>query len=143
MVDLDFLMAPGPTMTALSAPFWDAAAQGRLSLQHCEACGQHCFYPRPICPHCWSDRLVWKTVSGRGRLKSWTVVHKPGHPAWVPAAPYTLGVVELEEGPTLLTLLVNAAEAAPAADRAVRLKPTRVAGRLLPAFELVQQGSTP
>ena len=81
-MDLDLLKIPGPTITALTAPFWAAAQEGRLSIQHCEDCDNAVFYPRALCPHCWSERLVWKDASGRGRLKSFSVVHKPGHPGW-------------------------------------------------------------
>lgn len=61
-VDLNTLKTAGPTITALTRPFWDAAAEGRLKIQHCEDCGKAVFYPRPI----WSKRLVWKDASGRG-----------------------------------------------------------------------------
>jgi uncharacterized OB-fold protein len=141
-VDLDLLKTPDPTITALTAPFWQAAAQGRLVIQRCEACGKAVFYPRPICPHCWSNRLAWREASGRGRLKSFSVVHKPGHPGWLPAVPYVVGLVELEEGPTMLSFIV-AEEAACAVGQKLTLAPTRIGGRMLPAFKPLAGATTP
>ncbi len=95
------LNTPGPTIIALTEPFWKAAGDGKLLIQRCEDCGKAVFYPRAICPHCWSRKLRWEPASGRGTLKSFSVVHKPGHPGWIPAAPYVVGLVQLEEGPTM------------------------------------------
>lgn len=139
MTELADLKIPGPTMIALTEPFWTAAAEGRLVLQQCQACQRSVFYPREICPHCWSDALQWKTASGRGRLKSFSVVEKPGHFGWLPAAPYVVGLVSLAEGPTMLSHIVEAA-----ADLCVgaplTLAPTNIGGRVLPAFKPDNQG---
>ncbi|MEH7378856.1 Zn-ribbon domain-containing OB-fold protein [Bacillus sp. JJ1533] len=107
MIDkLENLTVPGPTVTPITKPFWDAVARNEFILQKCEDCGKWVFYPRSHCPHCWSNHLEWKPASGNGRLKTWSVVHRPGHLAWAEVAPYVLGVVELEEGPTMLTHLL-------------------------------------
>lgn len=100
------LVTPGPTITSVSEPFWDAVAQKEFILQKCTDCNQWVFYPRTICPHCWSNNLEWRPASGKAHLKTWGIVHRPGHPAWQEVAPYVLGVVELEEGPTMLTHLL-------------------------------------
>jgi len=99
------LQTPAPIPTRISQPFWDAAAQRVLRLQRCEHCGLWVFYPRAHCPHCWSDRLVWADASGQGRIKAFSVVHKPGHAAWREIAPYALGVIALREGPCMLSTL--------------------------------------
>jgi len=135
--DLDLLKTPGPTITALTAPFWDAAEQGRLLIQNCDDCAKAIFYPRNICPHCWSDRLSWKEATGRGRLKSYSIVHKPGHPGWLPITPYPVGLVELEEGPTMLTFIVRQPDKELAVGNEVEMAPTRIGGRTLPAFRQV------
>ncbi|WLS10641.1 OB-fold domain-containing protein (plasmid) [Shinella sumterensis] len=137
-MDLDLLKTPGPTITALTAPFWAAAEEGRLSMQHCEDCESAIFYPRPICPHCWSQRLVWRDGSGRGRLKSFTIVQKPGHPGWIPVAPYAVGLVELEEGPTMLSFILRDNQEELAIGSPVEMIPTRIGGRTLPAFRQTQ-----
>jgi uncharacterized OB-fold protein len=101
------LAAPGPIPTALSRPFWEAARQKQLVLQHCAACESWVFYPRVRCPHCWSARLSWQPASGRGTVKTFSVVHRPGHPAWQAVAPYAVALIDLEEGVTMLSTLVE------------------------------------
>jgi uncharacterized protein len=100
------LVVPGPIITSVSKPFWDAVARKEFILQKCADCDQSVFYPRTICPHCWSDRLEWTPASGNARLQTWCIVHRPGHPAWGEVAPYVLGVVKLDEGPTMMTHLL-------------------------------------
>ena len=139
-VDLNTLKTAGPTITALTRPFWDAAAEGRLTIQHCEDCGKAVFYPRPICPHCWSRRLVWKDASGRGRLKSFSEVHKPGHPGWLPAAPYVVGLVGLAESPTMLSFILRGTRPLHVGDM-LQFAPTDIGGRVLPAFKPVETGA--
>jgi len=131
--DFSTLKVPGPTRTALTAPFWDAARSGRLTLQHCDACGKTVFYPRAICPHCWSDRLRWRDASGRARLKSFSVVHRPGHPAWGAVAPYAIGLVELEEGPTMLSHILVPLDRL-AVGMPLKVTMTRVGSDVLPFF---------
>lgn len=65
------------------------------------------FYPRGHYTRCWSDDLRWNDASGLGVVKSFSHVHKPGHPGWKPAAPYIVILVELDEGPTMLSLLAS------------------------------------
>jgi uncharacterized OB-fold protein len=106
MIDtFETLKVPGPIPTTVSMPFWQAARDRELHLQHCDTCNKWIFYPRVICPHCWSDTLSWRAASGCGHLQSFTEIHRPGHPGWQPAAPYTLGLVRLVEGPTMLSLV--------------------------------------
>jgi uncharacterized OB-fold protein len=135
--DLSSLVAPGPTRTQLTAPFWEAARKGRLILQECDACGKSVFYPRAICPHCWSDKLHWRDASGRGRLKSYSVVHRPGHPAWGAVVPYAIGLVELEEGPTMLSQILAPIETI-AVGMPLMVQMTQVGKETLPFFAPVQ-----
>jgi uncharacterized protein len=89
-----------------TAPFWEAAKDDRLLIQRCRACGRHYFYPRPFCPHCTSDDVVWDEVSGRGRLMSYVINHRPMPPA---EQAQVIALVELDEGVRLLTNIVDAA----------------------------------
>jgi uncharacterized OB-fold protein len=89
---------PKPKVSELSRPFWEAAAEGRLVLQSCAACGKVRHYPRFLCDACYSDAVAWKPASGRGAIHSWTVAHYAYHPAFAPELPYTLVTVDLEEG---------------------------------------------
>jgi uncharacterized protein len=134
MSALSDINVPGPTAIALTEPFWAAAAEGRFILQHCGACQKHVFYPREICPHCWSADLQWVPASGRGRLKSFTVVHRPGHPGWMAVAPYTLGLVALAEGPTMLSHILGEA---PQVGLPLAFAPTNIGGRVLPCFRII------
>jgi uncharacterized OB-fold protein len=91
---------PAPPVSAETRPFWDAAAEGRLLVKRCTACGQAHHYPRSNCPFCGSDRTEWATASGRGRVYSYSVMRR------VPV-PYAIAYVTLEEGPTMMTNLVD------------------------------------
>ena len=98
---------------ALSRPFWAAAEDGRLQVQRCEACGHHQFYPRPFCLECEAGGVEWVDVSGRGTVYSLTTVHLKVLEELDP--PYLVGLIELEEGPVLLSRMV-AADGSPLAD---------------------------
>lgn len=128
------LKVPGPIPNKLTQPFWDAAAAGRYELQRCDACGEWVFYPRGHCPHCWSNRLSWHAASGHGVVKSYSVVHRPGHPAWMPIAPYALGIVELAEGPSMLSLFVTHNPDELKVGMPVRVSFVRIGDFTLPAF---------
>ena len=91
---------PAPPMNPEVQPFFDAAAQGKLLVKRCIACGESHHYPRAICPYCGSDRTEWKEASGRGVVYSWSVLRR------VPQ-PYALAYVTLAEGPTMMTNIVD------------------------------------
>ena len=99
---------PTPTLPAISAltrPFWDACAQGRLLLPRCNACARHFFRPEVACTHCFAIDWQWAPASGRGTLYSYSIVHKAPAPGF--AVPLVLAVVELDEGPCLFSNLVQ------------------------------------
>ena len=109
-----FELAPGvmptptlPAITDLTRPFWAAAAQGRLLLPRCHACGQHFFRPEVACTHCFALDWQWIEASGRGTLYSYTVVHRAPAPGFV--VPLVLPVVDLDEGPAMMSNLVGCA----------------------------------
>jgi len=90
---------PVPHATPESQPYWDGAAEGRLRLQRCAACGLVRHYPQLVCAKCYSLEVDWIDASGRGTVHSWTVAHHAFHPAFKADLPYTLVTVDLEEGP--------------------------------------------
>jgi uncharacterized protein len=98
----DALPAPAPVVNPETKPFWDATAQGRLVLRRCTDCQVVIWYPRSICPECWSGNTEWFEASGRGTVYSYTVNHK-GEGPYRDAGPYVLAYVELEEGPRIMT----------------------------------------
>jgi uncharacterized protein len=81
--------------------FWQAAAEGRLLVRHCNACTLAHWYPRPICPHCGSDRTEFRQASGRGVVYSLSVTRRGG------PTPYAIAYVTLDEGVTMLTNIVD------------------------------------
>lgn len=96
---------PLPRPTDLSRPHWDGCREGLLRVQRCTACGGIVFIPQPVCTHCQGESLEWVRSSGRGTLYSYTVVHRPPRPEL--EVPYTVAIVELEEGFFMLTNLVD------------------------------------
>lgn len=96
---------PTPHPSPLSKPFWDAANEGRLVLQRCDECGAFRWTPQVLCRQCLSEKYTWQAASGKGTLHSYTVVHRAPDPAL--HVPYMIAVVELEEGPLMLTRLIG------------------------------------
>jgi uncharacterized OB-fold protein len=95
-----------PPFNPEAAPFWAAAAEARLVLPICDACGHHIWYPRAWCPVCGGGSVTWTEMSGRGTVYACTVIRK-GMGPWAAAAPYVGAYVELEEGPRILTNVVT------------------------------------
>ena len=96
-----------PTPDDYTRTWWDAAAEGRLLLVRCATCGRAHYYPRPFCPRCGSDRVSWETASGRATLYTWSVVHRNDLPPFNEKVPYVAAVVELAEGPRMMTNVVD------------------------------------
>jgi uncharacterized protein len=94
---------PLPTVTPLTAPYWESLAAGELRFQRCGDCSNAWLPAREECPKCLSDDVSWQTSTGRGRVISWVVYHQAVHPAFADRVPYNVAVVELEEGPRLVT----------------------------------------
>ncbi|MDE3075716.1 MAG: Zn-ribbon domain-containing OB-fold protein [Chloroflexota bacterium] len=94
--------APNPRPDADSASFWQGLGDGRLLLQRCSTCDRFRFPPMPSCPYCGAP--AWNEVAsaGRGRVYSWVRVHVALTPAVKDDVPYTIAVVELDEGPRVV-----------------------------------------
>ena len=99
-----------PEPDAFTRPYWDAAAEGRLLLRHCADCARTHHYPREFCPYCWSERVEWRPASGRAVLYTWSVVHRNDLPPFGTRTPYVAAVVDLAEGPRMMTEVVDCAE---------------------------------
>lgn len=95
-----------PLPTPDTAPYWEAANRGELRIQFCNPCGRHYFYPRAACPVCGSTDVSWVTVSGRARLHTYVINHRPA-PGFEDDGPYAIAVVELEEGPRMMANIVG------------------------------------
>ena len=92
-----------PTPDPETQPYWDAARDGKLLIRRCNACKRAYFYPRDFCPHCWSEDVAWEEASGRATLYTWSVVRRNDLPPWGERVPYIAAVVDLEEGPRMMT----------------------------------------
>jgi uncharacterized OB-fold protein len=97
---------PIPVPTPETRPFWEAARRHELRLQRCRSCGRRFFYPRATCPYCLGADLAWERASGRGTVHTFTVVHR-GQRDFPLGTPYVIAIVELAEGPRLMTNLVD------------------------------------
>jgi uncharacterized OB-fold protein len=95
-----------PTFSPLAGPFYEASANGRLVAPRCNACGKFFFSPEIACPHCFASDWEWVDSAGRGSVYSFTSVHRfPG--ADPKDLPYTLAAIDLDEGWTMLSRLVD------------------------------------
>ena len=100
---------PRPESVNLTKPFWEAAQRHELVCQRCTSCANWIFYPREQCPTCFSQKLEWAPVSGRGRIYAYTIVSQPADRAFEPDAPYVYAIVQLDEGVRMPTNIVGIA----------------------------------
>lgn len=98
---------PLPSPNPLTAPYWQAARQGELTLPRCTVCARFHSYPRVACPHCGCRHLAWQPVAGRGEVYSFTVVNRAPSKGFEELVPYVVAVIALDEGPHLMTRLVQ------------------------------------
>lgn len=91
-----------------NAPYLQGWRRGKLMLQHCSSCNRFIFYPRPMCPHCWNDKLEWKEVSGKGKVVSFSLVRRPNDPVFNDEAPIALAEVLLDENVAMLARILDA-----------------------------------
>ena len=98
-----------PRPTALSQPYWDGCREGILRLQQCVHCARFQFYPRIICSHCGGSQMHWQAVSGRGLLASFTTVQRGISSAY--PSPYVVALVDLEEGPRMMSQVIESVPA--------------------------------
>ena len=97
---------PMPVPTPETQHYWDGAKAGELLLQRCKDCSKTYFPPRPFCPECASRSVEVIKASGKGKLYSYIINHRPA-PGFEEEAPYAIAVVELDEGPRLMTNIVD------------------------------------
>ena len=103
--------APIPITPPLPQPesdfYWEKCKAHELWLRRCRACGNIYFYPRDICPECFSRDTDWVQSSGRGTLYAFAIVHRGPVPAFRDRVPYIAALVELEGGARIPTNLVD------------------------------------
>lgn len=92
---------PAPTVYPDAKPFWDAAAEGKLLVKRCRDCGEHHHYPRDGCPFCGSVNTEWRQAAGQGTIYSFSTMRRA-------EVPYVVAYVTLDEGPSMMTNIVDA-----------------------------------
>lgn len=98
---------PLPPVMERNRPWIEGARAGELRVQKCAACGHHQFPPYTRCQNCLSTDITWVPVSGRGKVWSWIVMHQRYFAGFASELPYNVAIVQLDEGPWLMTNLVG------------------------------------
>ena len=126
-----------PEFNELTQPFWDSLAAGTLTFQRCDDC-RHAWLPaRSECPQCLSARWRREAASGGARLVSWVVYRHAYHPAFASRLPYAVAVVELDEGPRLISNIVGVTDYSTLRiDARLSLVIEKEAGMAVPRFHL-------
>ncbi len=125
---------PDPSITLESEEYLQGCNDGKLLLKRCADCGKTHFYPRAICPHCFSDNTEWYEASGKGRIYTYSVTRRA-------PVPFAIAYVTLEEGVTMLSNIVEADLDALAIDQAVEVTFRQSeGGQALPVFRPLGAG---
>lgn len=98
---------PGPDTRNAGVDYWRAAAKGSLCVPSCSDCDRCFWHPRPRCPYCGSDNVRWKASAGKGTIYTYTVVRQSADPYFKARLPYVVAMVELDEGPRIMTNIVE------------------------------------
>lgn len=96
-----------PAPTPLDEPFWDGLHEGELRLKHCKSCNAYQYPPETFCYECGSTDMEWQVASGRGTVYSFITVHQRFHAAFADNRPYNVAIIQLEEGPRLVSNVVG------------------------------------
>jgi len=103
----DAIKKPVPSPDADSAALWRGLRDGVLLLQHCDDCRHVQYYQQGMCRQCGSENLTHRAASGRGKVHSFSVVHRAPGPAFKDDVPYAVLLVDLEEGPRMISTFVG------------------------------------
>jgi uncharacterized OB-fold protein len=100
---VDAMKKPQPAPDADSAALWRGLREGVLLLQHCADCGHVQYYQQAMCRNCGSEHLTHRPASGRGKVHSFSVVHRAPGPAFKADVPYAVLLIDLAEGPRMIS----------------------------------------
>jgi len=98
---------PIPIIEPWTKEFWKGSKEGRLLVQHCNDCQANIFFPKKVCPECWSQNLSWIPASGKGTVYTFSVMLDMVEPKFMGDLPYVLAMVDLPEGIRMTTRIVN------------------------------------
>lgn len=120
--------------------FWEATREGRLVVQRCAVCDEQTFPPQDHCAYCWSDDLEWEELPGTGRVHTYSTIHVALHESFEDLLPYTVAFVDLDEGPYMMSLLVDCEEEDVELDASVEVDFRELPGEdeQFPVFQLAE-----
>jgi uncharacterized OB-fold protein len=98
---------PVPVADLDTKPFWDYCKQHELRVQKCSKCGKLYYPPNSLCLNCLNTTSEWVKLSGKGQVYSFIVVHRRYHPAFAKEIPYTVAIIETEEGVRMLSNIIE------------------------------------
>jgi len=127
---------PLPIANADSATYWQSAKEGKLVLRRCNSCGELHFMPRYLCPVCWSTDLEWIEAKGKGTVHSFTIIRRASSQAFASLAPYVVALIDLAEGPRMMSNIVGDGALDVAIGDSVTLEFEDREGSKLPQFAL-------
>ena len=122
MSEAESVALPEPDLSELGRPFWDALKQGQLTFQRCTGCGHAWLPARSECPQCLRASWTREPAKGDATLVSWVVYRHAYHPAFAQRLPYAVAVVQLAEGPRMITNIVGADPQQLRIDQQLRLR---------------------
>jgi uncharacterized protein len=132
---------PGIVLTPECELFWESVQRKAMRLPRCADCSTFFFPPFPMCQNCWSTNITWELVSGRGKIFSYVVYQRLYNRAFESLLPYVVAVIELSEGPRLLSRLHGVQDVdALSCDQLVTLEYVDQEGQTLPLFVTSEVG---
>jgi uncharacterized OB-fold protein len=125
-----------PSLDHVNRPFWDGCREGELRLQRCSSCGELRYPISTICPRCLSTEAAWEPLSGRGRIFSFAVFRHAYNKDWAGRVPYNVTLVQLDEGPRLISNVVGVEPEALRIDLPLEVVFEEEQGVAIPRFRL-------
>jgi uncharacterized OB-fold protein len=125
-----------PELNEINRGFWEAAERGELVVQRCESCSELRYPAASRCPVCLSAESSWQRVSGRGEVLSYIVIHQKYNAAWADRVPYNVSLIQLDEGPRMISNVVPLTDAQVRVGMPVRVTFEHDDGVAIPRFEL-------
>lgn len=98
---------PTPVVDSDSRPYWEAISRHKFMLPYCTDCERFFFFPRVLCPHCHETHIAWRKGSGRGKIYTFTISRRPAGPAFKERLPYVVALIDLTEGPRIMSNVVG------------------------------------
>lgn len=139
-MSLSFAGYPHPDETEVNRPFLEGWRRGKLLIQRCADCSMFVFFPRELCPNCWSSDIKWVESNGTGEVVSHSLVYSHVTEPFVSEAPVVLAEIRLTEGLTMLARVLVNLPASITSGMSVELVPLPEASRYpLPTFRFVSR----